>query len=338
MPVRLTSMKGVDLSTFRFDYDLTFAALMMDADGRTYSRYGARDGESATARLSIPGLKAALRGVLARHEKEAGKPDAPARRRPRKPFTAAAYPAFARSKIAGESCYHCHYANDARYKQLRADGVFTKAMLYRYPLPENLGITLEVDANNVVRSVRPGSPAHEAGVKAGDVLIAADGSPVLTSADLQFALDGVPDPGAVMLRLMRGGRPHKPVTLRLGRGWRRTDISWRPSQGAIPPILGIWEEPLTVEQKKQRGIAPGGMALRVSFLFPGEKWEKTRGDLRMGDVIVGVGGKDLGHMTPRRFHTFFRLNFEVGDTATLNVLRGGRRLDVPVPCLDVGVE
>ncbi len=312
VPVRLTSLKNVDLNTFRFDYDLTFTALMMNADGHTYSRYGTRDTNSATDRLSIPGLKTAMRGALAWHEKQAGKKPVTSSVTPRKTFTAADYPAFARSKLAQESCYHCHYANDARYKQLRADRTFTKRMLFQYPLPENIGITLNVDTNNVVKSVRPDSPAQRVGVKPGDVVVAANDTPVLTSADLQFILNGVPEPGTVTLQVTRNQRPLKPMMLRLTRGWRETDISWRPSQGAIPPILGIWEQPLTGDEKKQRGIAPDRMALRVSFVFPGEKWKATYGDLRLNDVIVGVGGRELGHMSPRQFHTYFRLNFNVG--------------------------
>ena len=80
------------------------------------------------------------------------------------------------------------------------------------------------------------------------------------------------------------------------------------------------------------------MALRVSFLFAGEKWERTRGDLKLGDVIVGCSGKDLPDMTARQFHAYFRLNFDVGDVATLHVLREGKRLDIRVPCLDVPRE
>ena len=36
-------MRGVDLETFRFDYDLTFAVLMMDGAGNVYSRFGTRE-------------------------------------------------------------------------------------------------------------------------------------------------------------------------------------------------------------------------------------------------------------------------------------------------------
>jgi S1-C subfamily serine protease len=223
-------------------------------------------------------------------------------------------------------------------------------MLFMYPLPEKLGLTLDVDDNNRVKSVTPGSPASRAGLRAGDRILRANETPVLTEADLQFALDPVPDPGSVILRweaepigrppgpLPRGRERPRSAALRLPRGWRRTDISWRASQGDMPPTVGIWAEPLTEDQKRERGLPADKMALRVSFLFPGEKWVKTRGDLKMNDVIVGIDDRSPPAMTTRQFHTHFRLTFDVGDTATLNVLRGSERVEVHVPCLDVGEE
>jgi hypothetical protein len=332
VPVRITNMKAVDLNRFRFDYDLTFAVLMMTPDGRTLARFGSQDWRSGTARMSVAGLKNAMRAVLRDFPREAAR-GAPVRAEV--PRTIGDIPVFAREAAAKEACYHCHFAHDAQYLQLRAIGSFRNTALFRYPLPENVGITLEVDRNNVVAAVAAGSPAASAGVRAGDTVVHAGDRRVYSAADLQFALESVAEPGRVALTVERDGRPRPPLSLRLPPGWRRTDISWRPSQGAIPPIIGIWEEKLGPEERRKLGIAPERMALRVSFLFPGEKWVRTRGDLRLGDIITGAGGKALPDMTPRQFHTHFRLSFEVGDTAVLDVLREGRPMKVTVPCLEV---
>jgi serine protease Do len=342
VPVRIVNFKGVDMNRFRFDYDLTFAVLMMDADGHVYARYGSQDWRSSAARMSIPGLKAAMREVLAMHRgrKPAAdrQPNDGTQLVPEKRLTVADFPAFARSGGARGECYHCHFANNARFAQLRADGKFKKEMLFQYPLPENLGITLDVDANTLVASVRPDSPAARAGIRAGDRVVQANTTPVVTPADLQFVLNDVPDPGSVTLHLKRSGERPPPAVLQLPRGWRRTDISWRPSQDAIPPTVGIWAVDLTDEQRKQRGLAADRMALRVSFFFPGPQWSKTRGDLQMNDVIVGIDGEQLPRMSTRQFHSRFRLAFNVGDTATLNVLRGSERREIPVPCMEVREE
>ncbi|MCS6861543.1 MAG: PDZ domain-containing protein [Abditibacteriales bacterium] len=331
IPVRIVNFKGVDMNLFQFDYDLTFAVLMMNANGYTYSRFGTMDATQTTHRMSIAGLKKAMRGVLALHQQEQTK--APPTR-PR--FTLDDMPSYRRNRVAQEECAHCHYANNFRIKEWRAAGKFTKDMLFQYPLPENIGITLDVDNNNVVKAVLPHSPAQRAGVQAGDVIVRANESLVFTAADLQFVLNAVPDEGKVSLQVSRGGKVQPPMTLPLPKGWRKTDISWRPSQADIPPTVGVWMEPLDAAQKKQRGIAPDRMALRVTFLFRGEEWVKTRGDLQMNDVIIGINGEQLPHMNARQFHAHFRLRFNVGDTVTLNVLRGNQRINVKVPCLDVG--
>lgn len=331
--VRMTSLKGVDLHRFPFDYDLTFALLATDSAGRVYSRFGTRDEHDGMDRMSIAGLKTMLRQVLELHERQgAAEGEAPAGR----PFTTADFPAFARTKRANEACYHCHYANDARFMQLRLEGRFSREDLFMYPHPENIGLTLEVDRNNIIRSLKPGSPAAQAGLAPGDRIVRAGATPVLTAADLQFALNPVKSPGRVTMTVERSGKRLPPFTLNLPAGWRISDISWRPSQGAIPPIIGIWEKPLTDRERELHGIAPGRLALQISFLFPEAKWGRSRAGLRLGDIIIDVDERDLPAMTPRQFHSWYRLNKKVGETARLRVIRGGQRMTVEIPCLDTG--
>lgn len=332
VPVRITNFKGVDLNRFQFDYDLTFAALMMDPEGGVYSRFGSRDAGSATARLSIAGLKRSLREVLALY-RQGARGDRPVER---PAFTTADYAAFARRPQSKQPCYHCHFANNARFSQVRADGRFLKPMLFQYPLPENIGITLDVDRNNVVKAVLPGSPAEKAGLRAEDVLTRADQTRVLSTADLQFALNPLAEPGVVTLQVRRGGMARRPVTLALPAGWRVTDISWRQSIDGIPPQIGFWGEPLKAVETRERGLTTDRMALAVRFLFPAPEWAKTRGDLRLNDVVLGVNDERLPPMNVRQFHAYFRLHFNVGDTVTLNVLRGTERLNIRVPCVEVG--
>jgi serine protease Do len=325
----------VDLNTFRFDYDLTLVGLLMDGrDNTILARWGARDAESAVVRLSLPGLKQLLRTTRQTYtdRKPGALPTTSPVTLPDK------YPLFAKTKRAGDACYHCHYVHDARIAEERANKTFRKASLFQYPYPENIGISLNPDKGNVVRSVAPGSAAEKAGVKAEDTIVQAGSTPVYSTADLQWALNPIPEPGTVQLRLRRAGKLLEPITLQLPQGWRKTDISWRPSQGTVPPILGIWEEPLNAERKAKSGIPADRMALRVSFLFPGEKWVASRGDLKLNDIIVAIGGKELPTMTPRQFHTHIRLNYEVGDTIPLTILRDGKRTELRIPAIDIGLE
>ena len=50
-------MRGVDLDVFDFDYDLTWMAFFLSADGKVYSRYGGRSPDSASQYLSRAGLR-----------------------------------------------------------------------------------------------------------------------------------------------------------------------------------------------------------------------------------------------------------------------------------------
>lgn len=299
------SLKGVDLSCYAFDYDLALAALAQTPDGVTVSRWGH---EGATAASFSHWLKRVIKAPWP--HTAVSKPQTLPER----------YPRFASTPRAALACYHCHYAHDAQLDTRRSVGTFAKRELFRYPPPSCLGLALADDGVTVAQG--------NGLVRAQDRLIALNGTPLYSEADLRFALDPLPDTGAtVALTVERKGK-RQTLTLRPRSGWRAYDISARPSQGAIPPILGFWEEALPNRKT---------LALKVSFLFPGEKWRASQGDLRLGDVIVGVDGKTLPAMSARQFHSWFRLNKEVGQTADLIVERAGKRLIVTIPCVDLAL-
>ncbi len=332
VPVRLYDIRGVDLSRFQFDYDLDFAVLLMNAEGYTYSRFGTRDAEHPRERMSVPGLKRALREVLAEFARGPHHPS-----KTRAPVYLTDFRSYTGTSLARQTCAHCHYATNYGYFEALARGTFNRRMLYRYPLPENVGLTLEVDRNNVVQAVRGDSPAGRAGVRAGDVLQSAERVPVHTAADLQFALQELPEPAVLRLALIRGQR-RRALLLKLPAGWRETDISWRAGQASVPPVFGFWEEPLPAEDRRALGLSPGRLALRVVVLFQGEKWARARGDVRPGDVLLGMDGRDLPNLSPRQFHTYYRLHHRPGETVELTVLRGGERRTLTLECVDARVE
>ena len=64
-------------------------------------------------------------------------------------------------------------------------------------LPERDGL--------LVRAVQDGSPGAEAGIEAGDLIVAAAGTPIATVESLYTALDSVPAAGGELeLTLVRG--------------------------------------------------------------------------------------------------------------------------------------
>jgi len=212
-------MNEVDIGLFQFDWDLTWAGMFLNASDRIYSRYGGRDAQSAEGRLSVAGLKYTMRHVLQYHKQQSSSATATTRR-PTLPgdwFT-----------VKGNGCLHCHQVWEGLRKRLRQEGRFSPDMLYVYPLPENVGLQLDVTAGNKVIAVTPNSPAQRAGIQAGDVIDSIHNVKIFAQGDVMWALHNAPAEGKVTVRYMRGSNAQT-ATLELTRGWKRTDLSWRPS-------------------------------------------------------------------------------------------------------------
>jgi serine protease Do len=220
-------------------------------------------------------------------------------------------------------CYHCHNVKEALIDELDRKGLWTRDRAWRYPLPENVGVELDVDRGNVVKAVRAKSPAAAAGVKAGDVLRRLNGVPLHSQADVQFALDKAPGAGTVEVAWRRGDNTER-AKLSLPEGWRQGDITWRPSMQWIVPSARLYGEDLKPQEKKALGLREKRLAFRQQGPVPSQP--KAAG-VRPGDVIVGLDGKAL-EMDVGDFIHYVARNYLVGDKVTVNVLRDGKRLDL----------
>src|SRR5262245_45421372 len=136
----------------------------LSADEKIYGRYGGRDGKSADGRLSLAALRYAPRSALDAHRRESKTPPLA----PKKPLHVEHYPAARRIKPG--TCIHCHQVNEFRREQEKAEGTWSKESVFRYPLPENVGLTLDNDQGDLVRAVVKDSPADRTGLRRGDVL------------------------------------------------------------------------------------------------------------------------------------------------------------------------
>src|SRR5262249_39692130 len=101
-------------------------------------------------------------------------------------------------------CMHCHQVKEAIHGDLKRKGKWDKEVVWRYPLPENLGSALEVTRGNVVKEVKEKTPGAVVGLKPGDVVQQLNGLPVHSFADAQYALDLTPKAGAVEVVWKRG--------------------------------------------------------------------------------------------------------------------------------------
>src|SRR5207302_4984763 len=139
-------------------------ALFLGADEKIYGRYGSRDAESADRHLSLAGLRYAMQQALATHRRRKTEGSAESNLPPR---TVEQYPAAKRLKE--NACIHCHQVYSFHRQDLQTNGTWRREDVWVYPLPENIGLTMQVDQGNRVEVVRGDSPAHHAGFRAGDI-------------------------------------------------------------------------------------------------------------------------------------------------------------------------
>jgi len=204
----------------------------LNAEGKVYARYGGRDGKNADNRQSLDGLKYTMQSVLAMHGREQ-KDFAPRTdesvRVPRG--------GFGGKGGKGGGCMHCHQVKEMLNGELKRTGKWSPEMAWRFPLPDNLGLVLEVDRGNVVKQVKDGSPAQALGLKPGDVGRRLNGVPIHSLGDASYALDRAPKAGTTEIAWQRGEKDMMKGDLTLPEGWRRSDLSWRPS------MTWIWPRP-----------------------------------------------------------------------------------------------
>jgi hypothetical protein len=314
--VRLVRIAGADLSLFEFDYDLTWFGFFLSPDEGIYGRYGGRDAKTDDSRLSLAGLKYSMHKALDQHR--AGVVDKPPREKP-----ARVEDLKGARTMRGNGCIHCHQVNEFRRAEAKAAGTWARDDLWVYPLPENVGITLEVDRGDVVKGIAPGSAAAKAGLKAGDVLAKVNGYTVASFADAQYALHRGPKAGTIPVEWRRGTESIN-SKLEVAEGWRKTNLTWRASLLDILPTLPLSGEELTGAEKKSLRLPESHAAFRQDKFV--HSTLKAVG-LKAGDVVVGLNGKSVDG-TMDDYLAFVRHEHLVGDAVTLNVVRDGKPVEI----------
>jgi hypothetical protein len=306
---RLVKIAGADLSKFEFDYDLTWFVFFLNADETVYGRYGGRDATDAEARISLNGLRYAMDRAL-----EAHKNPPPAV----KPFAALRAEQYAAAK-AHKGCIHCHNVNEFRRADEQKAGTWTRDSLWVYPLPENVGITLDVDVGNRVKAVAKDSPAAKAGLAVGDYVTRIGQVNVASFADASYGLHKSPAAGEIPVRWTRDGK-EMTAKLAVAAGWRKTNVTWRPSLLDLLPSLPFNGDDLTAAEKKLLGMGEKRAAFRQDKTVHRTLREAGIEPL---DIVIGFDGKaidgEIGDLLG-----FVRRNYLVGDTLTVDVIRGGK--------------
>ena len=318
--VRVTDMGNVDLNVIRFDFDLTFAAVLMHADGTIYHRYGSRGAEGADHYLSQSSLAALLRDALPDH-RAYDKAPSPPKKRPPQPVLE--LPVLKRQVAAGQrlDCVHCHTINDATFADAFDRKTWRRDDAYVFPDPAQVGLALDRESQAKVTAVTAGSPAATAGLRAGDEVISLGVQRrVRTQSDVQWALHEAPfGANRLPVRFARDGKEHD-ATFALANGWKRCapeQYSWRPFQWNLTPSCGFGGPSLDAAARAKLGLQQAPFAMRVQYVVDwGERAARghaaAAAGLKKGDIVVGFAGK-------RDFVDFQHLHAWVGLTLTAGV-------------------
>lgn len=336
--VRIVQGNGLDLALFQFDFDLTWAVVMLNADRTVYARYASRGTRHHGGDNSLEGLRKAMQGALDLHKDYpnnkkalAGKqPGAPPFATPEKfPTLKARFTATLKEgKELRHSCLHCHQIGEAIRAEARKAGKgWTDEILFPYPMPEVFGVELDAKQMARVTRVAAGSAGAKAGLRAGDDIVRLDGQPIVSIADVQWVLHRAKTGATLTFDVKRAGKDVA-IKLPLAEGWRRSDDPhWRTSTWELRRLGlgGMQLEDLGPGARKEAGLGADALALRIRHVgayAPHNVAQKA--GFRKGDVLVAVG-KDEGRLTEFALIARMLQKQKPGDEITFTVLRGGKR-------------
>ena len=343
--VRIVQANAMDLAQFQFDYDLTFAVFLMNADGTIYGRFGSRsDGKEAARDISMEGFRKAMEAALELHRNYpanktslAGKKGpAPRFQRPEEyPSLTGKYKATLdyEGKVV-QSCMHCHMISEAERKLHRAGSrPLPDEVLFPWPMPDAVGLTLDPQEKATIVKVAAGSQAAKDGFKPGDEIVTLDGQPMLSIADAQWVMHTAKEPAKAKAEVRRGGRKLQ-LTLTLNKGWRRnSDIAWRPTSWDLRRMAfgGMKMDDMSAEERQGTQLAATQMALLVKHVgqYGDHALAKQAGFVK-GDILVAVDGRS-NRMTESELFAYILQSQPPGTKLPVSVLRNGQRLNLEMP-------
>lgn len=344
--VRVVGTNGLDLSTFQYDTDQSFAIFLMNADKSIYGRFGTRSHRTEwVGDVSLKGMARALEGALELHSQYPANKDSLVGKRGVKPLfpSPEQFPAL-RDKFTStlnyegdvvKSCIHCHQIGDAIRDYYRQQGKpIPEKTLFPYPHPKSIGLTLDPKERAHVLEVAPGSPAARAGFESGDKITTLGGQPLLSTADVQWVLHNVsPDGDKVPAQVVRGGKSVA-LTLNLENGWRRQDdITWRVSSWGLRRMSlgGMKLDNTTDETRREAGVTGNGMAIKIAHVGQyGPHAAAKQAGFKAGDILISVDGRtDL--LTEQDLLVAGVTERKPGDKVPAVVKREGKEVKLQIP-------
>jgi serine protease Do len=173
-----------------------------------------------------------------------------------------------------------------------------------------------------ITSVTEGSPAEDAGLKAGDIITAVDGHELRSADELRTRVGNMAPGDRVELTLNRDG-DSRVVRVELG---RRSEFVDATAEAAPPGsaqesdelgALGMTLRPLSATAAERLGLPAGTMGVLVSAIDT-ESTAYREADMRQGDVIIEADRKPV--TSPEELRSVIA-GLDSGDSFIVKALR-----------------
>ena len=338
--VRVVQAYGLDMSLFQFDGELTFAVFFLNADRTIYGRYGTRTSRDGDETVSLSGIRAAIESALTIHAGYPANKNSLVGKQGGTPRwkTPEAIPLLPGPKVRADGsrgkCIHCHEVGIGTLLTMRQAGeMVPDPTLWSFPKPAILGLEFDYSRRARLQSVVEGSAAQRAGFLIGDDIETIDGQPIISVADVQWALEMKAAPGIVRVEAKRGDEKVT-LDLALAADWRRKDdFTWRTLVWPLRlRLLGFRLAPLSEAERDRLQLERGRSAFKVAELPPG--WLKDanrsaeRAGLKKGDVVTGFDGRNS--FMEKDLLAAVALEKKPGDAMIVTVLRDGKNIDLRI--------
>jgi serine protease Do len=177
-------------------------------------------------------------------------------------------------------------------------------------------LDLKEERGVLIGGVEPGSPAEQAGVEQGDVILRLNDDEVNDPSDLSLKVSMTPPGETVSLEVLRG---EDTQTLRVKLGERPDeDVQASAGSGASSDALaGVVVGELTPEIKRRLGVPSSAQGVVITSVAPGSP--AAEAGLRTGDVIESVNRRPTSSV-----RDFEREAGRADEAALLLIRRGGQ--------------
>ena len=185
-------------------------------------------------------------------------------------------------------------------QQLMAKGKVTRGWLgvqiqrLTPELAESYG--LETEKGALIGSVFPGSPAAQAGIQRGDIVLEFEGKPIEDPFDLSAFVSETPVGKTVTMKILREGKKQVTVTAAVGERKEEKEVAQEGVQEKpqAQDILGLSVRDLSPNEKA-RFNGTGVLIERVESDSAAESH-----DIREGDILVEMNGESVPNVDEYR--------------------------------------